>query len=226
MSIEQKKIKVWDIPTRLFHWLTVGLLFSLWWTADSGEMEWHQICAYSFMVLIIFRLLWGVIGSETARFSDFIAGPKKVMAYVTGKKTSPVVGHNPLGGYMVLFMLAVLSLQLVSGLFSSDDIFTEGPLYSMVSSDVSRWFTWLHKVNFNVILACIILHISVILIYAIRGNNLVSAMISGNKKLSDEELSMLSNTPKMASSILAMSLVLILSAVIGYWLIAPIVAFL
>ncbi|MCL1044047.1 cytochrome b/b6 domain-containing protein [Shewanella electrodiphila] len=226
MSIEQKKIKVWDIPTRLFHWLTVGLLISLWWTADSGEMEWHQICAYSLMVLVIFRLLWGIVGSETSRFTDFVSGPTKVLNYLTGKHKSTVVGHNPLGGYMVLFMLTVLSLQLFSGLFSSDDIFTEGPLYSTVSSDLGAWFTWLHKVNFNVILACIVLHISVILLYAIKGNNLVTAMISGNKKMTDKEYNMLSQEPKMTSSVLAIIIVAAISLVIGYWLIAPIVAYL
>ncbi|MEZ9141050.1 MULTISPECIES: cytochrome b/b6 domain-containing protein [unclassified Shewanella] len=226
MSIEQKKIKVWDIPTRLFHWLTVGLLISLWWTADSGEMEWHQICAYSLMVLVLFRLLWGIVGSETSRFTDFVSGPTKVLNYLTGKHKSTVVGHNPLGGYMVLFMFTVLSLQLFSGLFSSDDIFTEGPLYSTVSSDLGAWFTWLHKVNFNVILACIVLHISVILLYAIKGNNLVTAMISGNKKMTDKEYNMLSQEPKMTSSVLAIIIVAAISLVIGYWLIAPIVAYL
>ncbi|WP_144210134.1 cytochrome b/b6 domain-containing protein [Shewanella donghaensis] len=225
MSIEQIKIKVWDIPTRLFHWLTVILLFSLWWTADAGEMEWHQVCAYSFLGLIIFRLLWGFIGSDTAKFSGFVAGPNKVAKYLTGKVKEPVVGHNPMGGYMVMLMLMVLVLQLITGLFASDDIFTEGPLYSMVSSDTASFLTWLHKTNFNIILGCIVLHLSAITLYAIKGNNLVGAMISGRKTLTKDEYQRLSSEPKIRSPLIALVVIGLIGSGIWVWLIAPIVEF-
>lgn len=225
MSIEQKKIKVWDVPTRMFHWLTVVLLICLWWTADAGEMEWHQVCAYSFLVLIVFRLLWGFVGSDTAKFKDFVAGPKKVIGYLREPSKEPVVGHNPMGGYMVLLMLFVLTLQLLTGLFATDDIFTEGPLYAMVSSDTASFMTWLHKMNFNFILGCIALHLCAITIYAIKGHKLVAAMISGKKSLTEEEHQLLSTEPKMKSPLLALGIVLLVGSGVWVWLISPIIAF-
>ena len=169
MSIEQQKIKVWDFPTRFFHWAMVSLVGGLWWTAEIGEMQWHQILAYLLMTLIIFRLIWGFIGSDTAKFTHFFVAPKKVIAYAKAQPKPKSIGHNPLGGYMVILLLSIIMLQLISGLFATDDIFTEGPLMHLVSSDTAGWLTWLHKTNFNIILAMAAIHIIAVVVHVAKG---------------------------------------------------------
>ena len=104
-----KRVKVWDLPIRLFHWSLVSLLGGLWWTASEGEMEWHMILGFGLGSLLAFRIVWGVIGSDTARFAHFIRPPRDVMQYalsLPGKGIKPHFGHNPLGGYMVVVFAA------------------------------------------------------------------------------------------------------------------------
>ncbi|MCL1090015.1 cytochrome b/b6 domain-containing protein [Shewanella profunda] len=226
MKTEYIKVKVWDLPTRIFHWAMVMLMGLLWWSADAGEMQWHQIFAYSLLGLIAFRLLWGFVGSDTSKFSHFIYHPKIAFKYLKEVRTrgvSVVLGHNPIGGYMVVVLIAVISLQLVTGLFATDDIFTEGPLYSYVSSDTSAFMTWLHKTNFNLILLLSIIHILAVIIHAIKGDKLVGAMLTGYKKLPRPELS--SNeqvNPMFKSEWIALVLFAVLAAVIFSYLIWPI----
>ena len=221
MSIDQQKIKVWDIATRVFHWAMVCLLAGLWWTADIGEMQWHQVLAYLLMTLIVFRLIWGFIGSDTAKFSDFFVSPKKALAYIKAKPTPLSLGHNPLGGYMVIALLSLLVLQLVTGLFATDDIFTEGPLMYLVSSDTAGWLTWVHKTNFNVILALAAVHIIAVVIHVLKGDNILKSMFSGYKYVSGQI-----STPKLRSPWIALVIILVIFSFIWWLLLEPVVSYL
>ncbi|WP_028773146.1 cytochrome b/b6 domain-containing protein [Shewanella waksmanii] len=213
------KTKVWDLPTRVFHWGMLALLVALYWAASEGEMEWHQICAYGLMILLAFRIVWGFIGSETAQFKHFVHSPKAVISYaqqVKSKQAPMAVGHNPLGGYMVVVLISVVAIQLISGLFATDDIFTEGPLYAYVSSEVSSWLTWLHKKNFDLILVLSGVHVLAVLLHRLKGEKLVLAMITGYKRLDNHvELS-------FRSVVLALILLAALALPITAWLIMPV----
>lgn len=215
------KLKVWDLPVRLFHWGMLVLLGALWWSAEVGEMQWHQIFAYCLMVLIVFRLVWGVIGSDTARFSHFVKSPQHVLRYVKQPQLTSV-GHNPLGGYMVVTMMLILSLQLISGLFATDEIFTEGPLYSYVSRDVSSTLTWLHKMNFNLLLALAAMHILAVVVHSIKGDKLVGAMITGYKHVAEETATEL----RFRSNLIALLLVCFFAGLAVNYLILPLTAML
>ncbi|AZG74249.1 cytochrome b/b6 domain-containing protein [Shewanella livingstonensis] len=221
MSIDQHKIKVWDFPTRLFHWTMVCLLSGLWWTADIGEMQWHMVLAYLLMTLIAFRLIWGFFGSETSKFSGFFVSPKKVIAYAKSHPKPLSLGHNPLGGYMVIVLLSILVLQLTTGLFTTDDIFTEGPLMHLVSSETAGWLTWLHKTNFNIILAMTAVHIIAVVVHVVKGDNILKAMFSGYKQVNQQLRS-----PILRSSWLALVIVSVIFAFVWWWLLEPVVSYL
>ncbi|UXK09731.1 cytochrome b/b6 domain-containing protein [Shewanella putrefaciens] len=227
MKTEYIKVKVWDLPTRIFHWVMVMLMGLLWWSADAGEMQWHQIFAYSLLSLIAFRFVWGFVGSDTSKFSHFICHPKVALKYLNEVRTkgiSFVLGHNPVGGYMVIALITVISLQIVTGLFATDDIFTEGPLYSYVSSSTSASMTWLHKTNFNLILLLSAIHILAVIIHAIKGDKLIGAMLTGDKKISKTELSSYQQVnPLFKSGWIALVLFAVLAAVIFSFLVWPIV---
>lgn len=173
-------IRVWDLPTRIVHWLFVALLPSLWWTADSGRMDWHRYCGYSLLCLLVFRLYWGFFGSSTARFARFVRGPRAVAAYLRG--TWPEApGHNPLGALSVIALLALLAAQVTLGLFAVDvDGIESGPLSIFVSFDAGRRAAELHEDLFNVLLGIVALHLFAILYYRfVKRQRLVGAMVSG-----------------------------------------------
>lgn len=221
------RVKVWDIPTRIFHWAMLGLLGGLWWTADAGEMEWHQILAYGLMVLIGVRLIWGIIGSDTARFSHFVHSPKTVIAYLEKTRCEGIsasVGHNPVGGYMVITLITLICIQLITGLFATDEIFTEGPLYSMVSSDTASWLTWLHKKNFDLILVLAAVHVFAVVIHMLKGDKILGAMFSGYKKLPASKLDRDSNNELTFVSILrAVVITLIVGGLVVNYLMWPVI---
>lgn len=188
LGTDLQAVTVWDVPTRLFHWTLVLLMVVQWWTAEqSSTMDWHMRCGYIVLALVLFRLIWGVVGSETARFSNFVRGPSAVLAYFQALlrgKTPHYHGHNPMGAGSIIALLVLLFIQSVSGLFANDDILIEGPLYSWVSKSTSDWCTTVHKVNFNILLAFIALHIGAVLFYLlVKGENLVRPMFTGNKHL-------------------------------------------
>ncbi|MGL4614178.1 MAG: cytochrome b/b6 domain-containing protein [Shewanella sp.] len=227
MENKYVKIKVWDLPIRLFHWTMVMLMALLWWSAEVGEMQWHLIFAYSLLILIAFRLIWGVIGSDTAKFNHFVHRPNVVVRYLKDVRAAGVQvvpGHNPLGGYMVVLLIAMVSLQLISGLFATDEIFTEGPLFSYVSSSTSAALTTVHKLNFNLILGLSALHVVAIIVHAIKGDKLVGAMLSGYKKVPQDSLSSVAASQLRFKSIwLALIFVMGLAGVVFAFLIWPIV---
>ena len=184
---------VWDLGVRVFHWVLVVLLVALWATAES-EGDWmgvHRWLGTAVLALVVARLIWGFIGSETARFAKFLKGPRAVIGYFREWRRqgdeSLRAGHNPAGGWSVVLLLALLLLQAVTGLFSNDDIFFEGPLSSLVSKALSDRLTGIHHLLFNALLAAVALHVLAVIAYWIfKRNNLVLPMILGRKRLPAE----------------------------------------
>lgn len=196
-------VKVWDLPTRLFHWTLVLLLALLWMTGEWGgldvtvylpgqgetyfsNMDIHGFAGQGVLVLILFRVLWGLWGSTTARFSHFVRGPVTLVAKFKSLLKGDVsesTGHNPLGGMMVILMLLVLAAQALTGMFSADDLFYEGPLAHWLSTDtVALISTWHHRL-FLLVQCLVALHILAISLYFWRGNNLITAMFTGKREL-------------------------------------------
>jgi len=180
---------VWDWPLRLFHWLLVLAIAILFVTGKLGGnwMEWHKRTGYVVLGLVFFRLIWGVAGGYYARFANFVRGPRAVLAFVRGRHGESQMrrghaGHNPLGALSVLAMLLAIALQAGTGLFANDDILLEGPYASLVSKELSDWLTGVHKINSNVILGLIALHLIAIAFYFFRRKtNLVMPMLTGRK---------------------------------------------
>jgi cytochrome b len=176
---------VWDLPTRLFHWALVVLVVFSVATAKMGgnAMDWHFLSGFTILTLMIFRLLWGFAGDRYARFGQFVRGPRAMLAYLGGKADS-FPGHNPLGAWSVIALLAALTFQAGSGLFANDSIATEGPLAKLVSSAASDRATALHNINEKVIYLLVGMHLAAILFYLLRRReNLVRPMITGDKPI-------------------------------------------
>lgn len=182
---DARRVQVWDAPTRLFHWCIVALVFVSWLSADQGYMSVHMWSGVSLLALLLFRIGWGVFGSTTSRFSDFLHPPRRVIVYLrklAGGNKVLHAGHNPAGGLMVLAMLAALFLQGTTGLFANDGLRFSGPLALFVSSDASDRITEIHGTIFTIILLLIWLHVVAVGFYfLVRGDNLVGPMVTGNK---------------------------------------------
>jgi cytochrome b len=180
-------VRVWDLPTRLFHWLLVLLIALQYATAEFHflDMEWHFWFGYATLALIVFRVLWGIFGSQTSRFTAFVHGPSTVFRHTVSlfsNKAATSVGHNPLGGWSVLVLLASVLLQAISGLFASDGIDTQGPLSDRVTTAAVKMWTHIHEWNQNVLLILIGLHVvAIALYYVLRKENLLAPMITGRK---------------------------------------------
>ena len=183
------QVKVWDLPVRLFHWLLVALMGFSWWSAEEGgvTLQYHMWSGYAILSLVLFRILWGFVGSDTARFTNFLAGPSRILATARELFTRaplPDAGHNALGGWMVLALLAGLLVQAGTGLFANDDIMNEGPLYDKVSKAVSDRLSEAHEVNFAILLTLVGLHVAAIAWHRWRkGEHLARAMFTGTKSL-------------------------------------------
>ena len=175
-------IRVWDLPTRLFHWLLAVCVIGAFVTVKSGNvmwMQWHIWFGVVGLMLIIFRIIWGFTGSRYARFTNFIKSPSAVSHYLrTGAQ--PLPGHNPLGSWSVIVMLLAVGVQAGTGLFVSDDILYQGPFYSEVSSETAGLMRRVHQLNQYVIVALVILHLLAIILYTIKGRRLVSTMVTGD----------------------------------------------
>lgn len=179
---------VWDLPLRAFHWLFAASILASWGTAKLGFtwMPWHIRLGKWMMGLLVFRIVWGFIGPRHARFTSFLKGPSAVARYAKGLagrgEGLASVGHNPLGGLMVIIMLLLAAFQVATGLFATDDIAYTGPFNSAVSGGTASLLTHLHQINFNLIWAAIALHIGAITYYAfVKRQNLVPAMLHGWK---------------------------------------------
>lgn len=187
--MEPQAILVWDLPQRLFHWTLAVLVVFSWLSAEAGGtwLQYHFWSGYAVCTLVLFRVLWGLVGSRHARFSDFVRGPAAVietLRKLPGRESLPYAGHNPVGGWMVLALLAGLLFQFGTGLFANDDIMNEGPLVRHVSGDVSDFLTEVHEINFGLLATLIGLHVAAIAWHRLRkGENLARAMITGRKSM-------------------------------------------
>ena len=173
---------VWDLPTRLFHWLLAALIAFSWWSIRNHHTDWHIWSGCAILTLLIFRLLWGFAGSSTARFSSFVRGPRAIGDYWRGKWKG--IGHNPLGALSVLALLGAVAIQVSLGLISEDeDGLYMGPLATLVSTDTADKARDIHELWFNAILGLIALHLLAILYYRMRGCKLTWPMITGRARL-------------------------------------------
>lgn len=202
------KNPVWDIPTRFIHWcLPVGIGL-LWWTGETGRMEWHSYVGYTLVVLVATRFAWGFVGSFHSRFRNFVRGPSVVLSYVTGgaadspatagarvtsarsdsaknlgsERAAASVGHNPLGAYSTLALLTVLILQGVSGMFSIDDVAFDGPLAYYFDGDYIDFASQWHDIGWAVLQVLIAVHLLAIAWYQLKkGQPLVQTMWFGSR---------------------------------------------
>lgn len=185
-AVSVTRVRVWDLPTRLFHWALAFCVVALVVTAKTGAMDWHFRLGYTTLALLLFRLLWGFAGGYWSRFASFLRGPVAVMAYVRGRAGEHErIGHNPLGSLSVLGMLLVLLLQVFTGLMSDDAISFTGPLASRVPGAWSAWATDWHKaVGQWLVIALVALHVLALVFYAVvKRERLVPAMVTGDKAL-------------------------------------------
>ncbi len=212
---ELRRTALWDLPVRLVHWSFVALIPALWWTADYGKIDLHKKLGLIMLGLVVFRILWGFIGSETARYSSFVKGPRAVIAYLrglSGEERVPVAGHNPLGGWSVLAFLGLLAAQVALGLFSQNEDSVTGPLNDFVSYDTAETLSRLHGLGFYLILLFIVIHIAAIIYYtAVKKDRLVPPMITGSRDFPDEV-----PAPRMAPLWRAIPLVLFAVA-LAWW---------
>ena len=183
------KVRIWDLPTRLFHWLLTACVIGLVITGNLGgnAMPWHFRFGYAVLSLLLFRFVWGFLGGHWSRWSQLPLHPSNVLAYLQGRSTSPhLVGHNPLGSWSIVLMLVFLGLQVTTGLFSDDEISNSGPLSSFASSAVVSLATQWHKQWGKLILILLVLtHVLALLWYRWRKQqSLVPAMWHGDKSLS------------------------------------------
>ena len=182
------KVRVWDLPTRLFHWALVACIVGLAITGYQGgaAMDWHARIGYGVFTLLLFRIVWGFVGGRWSRFGAFIYSPRSVVNYLRGKPhPDHLIGHNPLGAGSVFAMLALLLVQVATGLVGDDEISFTGPLNKFVESSKGLAATWYHKrIGQWVILGLIVLHIGAILYYLWKKNdNLIRPMLNGDKQV-------------------------------------------
>jgi cytochrome b len=180
-------VRVWDLPTRIFHWLLVALVAASFATGKAGgnAMIYHEWCGEAILALLIFRIVWGFIGSAPSRFGTFLAGPSTVFRYaltLLRRDEDHHLSHNPLGGWSVMAMLLILLIQAGTGLFANDDIFIEGPLYEWVSKATSDRLTSIHRLNHDVIIILVAVHVAAVLFHLVyKKENLIRPMITGMK---------------------------------------------
>ncbi|WP_144634895.1 cytochrome b/b6 domain-containing protein [Bordetella genomosp. 13] len=181
MPYSRLSVRIWDVPTRLFHWALAACVIGAYVCVKLGGlyMDWHVRLGLAALGLVMFRIVWGFIGPRHARFANFVRGPRAVLAYLRGGAVKG--GHNPLGALSVLAMLLAFGVQAASGLFVTDDIMVQGPLYGRVDESASSFLAWLHHSNEWIMIALVALHVAAIAWYAlVRRQRLVRAMITGD----------------------------------------------
>jgi len=182
-----RRIRVWDLPLRLFHWFLLicvsGAILSI---EVFDNIDWHLRFGLAVLALLIFRVIWGFVGSRHARFLEFVRGPGAILAYLRKMKSGEgvTVGHNPVGALSVVALLLVLCVQAGSGLFLTDEILFEAPLFKYVSGQTASLLAELHETNAALIFTLVGLHLAAILFYRfVKRDNLVTPMITGSKEV-------------------------------------------
>ena len=191
------RVRVWDVPTRLFHWLLVTLILCAWISFEFNEtfadpdLIWHRYNGYTLLILVLWRLLWGAVGSPASRFANFLHWPWNALRYgvdLIRWRERHYLGHNPLGSYMILALLALVATQGVFGLHAADpESSTWGPLGLQLSEETGLWFAKMHGWLFeNVLLVFIALHIAANVLYrVVKKDQLIEAMVIGTKPAAD-----------------------------------------
>jgi cytochrome b len=187
MGSAPRIVLVWDIFIRVFHWLIVALVAAAYATWRLNWMVWHGWVGEAVLTLVLFRLSWGFLGGDTARFSGFLTSPRTALGHLKDslrREPDHQVGHNPAGGWMVLILLALLLLETLTGLYVANDIADEGPLTEIVPAWAANAIASSHSILWNALLAAIVLHILAIAAFAaVKGQNLLRPMIMGTKVL-------------------------------------------
>ena len=182
-----RPVLVWDVPIRLFHWGVTLLIPVLYVTWRLNWMDWHARAGYLLLALLLFRVLWGVFGSDTARFCRFMTSPYvslRHLARLHRREPDIMVGHNPAGGWMVILLLGLLLGETLTGVYVNNDVADEGPLTEIVPARITNLITDLHLVIWDVLLAAIIIHVATIAFYTlIKRHNLIRPMVVGYKRL-------------------------------------------
>jgi len=219
-SADAAAVRVWDLPTRIFHWalalLVVGSIISA--HIGGNAMAWHFRSGYAVFTLLVFRILWGLVGGRWSRFSSFIYGPATTLRYLRGESRAEEhhdVGHNPLGAFSVFGLLALLAAQVGTGLFADDEVSSTGPLIKYVSGATSSLATKWH-VRFGqwLIVALVLLHVAAIAFYLLKKrHNLVRPMLTGDKPLSGAVPASIDNR---RSRVLAAVLLLVCAAAVTW----------
>ncbi len=179
--------RVWDLPVRIFHWLLVLAVVGAYATNQAGleSFEYHLWCGYAVVVLVSFRIIWGLVGTYHARFWNFIRGPVLTVRYAMNtmrNRETHYAGHNPLGAIMVVILLTTLLVQGVAGLFTNDEILNVGPLYGYISNELSLQLTRLHRSLFDWIMIALGLHVAAVIAHRVfKGEDLIKAMFTGRK---------------------------------------------
>lgn len=216
------RLRIWDLPTRVFHWALVFLVVFSYATGKTGGtwMPWHLRSGYAILALLLFRLAWGFTGSRTARFAHFVRGPRLAWQYareLRAGRPSPWFGHNPLGGWAVVLMLALLLLQTATGLFADDDISTRGPLAAKVANAWVERMTAIHRYNEWALVTIAALHVIAIASYRWRfKQDLTGPMVHGWRSV---PVDLRPPEPVRASNLLALGIAAAASAFV-YWLVA------
>jgi cytochrome b len=183
----RRAILVWDFPTRLFHWATVALIALAYVAYLLGWMDWHARAGDAVLTLVVFRLLWGFFGSDTSRFSRFVAAPRAAFAHLRRlfvREPDRQVGHNAAGGWMVLLLLALVLGEALSGIYLQNDVANQGPLTDITPARIANAITASHWIFWDALLAAIAIHILAIAAYATaKGHDLVRPMVTGVKML-------------------------------------------
>ncbi|MFO1081696.1 MAG: cytochrome b/b6 domain-containing protein [Reyranellaceae bacterium] len=193
MASKGDRIRIWDLPVRLFHWALVVLIAVSYFSGRAGEawIKLHFWSGYAILTLLLFRIVWGFVGSTTARFSDFVRGPAAWLRYLGGLlsgRASVEVGHNPVGGIMVVVLLLAVLAQVSAGLFAADTDtgMINGPLANLIADKWVDRLTAFHKFWVNVLLLLIALHVCAALFYLVwKRQNLIRAMVLGSKPRAD-----------------------------------------
>ena len=207
-----QRIQLWDLPTRLFHWSLALLVCGAIITGKigGGAMVWHGRIGIALVGLLVFRLIWGFVGSTYARFAQFMPTPASLCAYLRGQWRG--LGHNPFGAISVLGLLALLAALLATGLAGNDDIAFRGPLFDLVSKDVSDRLIGWHRLLTNALFALIALHLAAIAFYThVRKDNLVRPMITGYKDVTPG-----SSEPARGGGLIAALIALLIAAAAAY----------
>ncbi len=218
----RSSVLVWDLPTRLFHWVLFALVVVSFVTGNIGgdALAWHFRSGYAILALVIFRVVWGFVGTRHARFASFVRGPTATFRYartLLGSTAERHLGHNPLGGWSVLALLASLAVQVGSGLFANDDIATEGPLAPLVSGATSALLTRIHHWNHSVLLALVALHVAAVAWHVLaRKEPLVRAMVNGRKPANTSSAVEVGGGQRLGAAVL----VLALAVAAVWWLVS------